>query len=286
MAITEAEFAAAVGRMDVFTRTAPDHELRVVQTLELRGRVAAMTGDGVYDAPDLKPVDGGSAMGIKGTEAAKKAAQMVLTDDDFASVVAEVQDNIRKVIARRMPTNDGEALAVTFAILCGFAMPMRPVQILRINLILAGRLGLVLAFAPPQPGRDALRAGEGLLSPSLIWRIVFVSGHCAVFSLGPFFWAQGQARDPETARTMVVNLLVVPGVFCLFSVRYLRITSFTPTGVKGTGPVLAGDLRLSPAEFRRGRSDPGPGMMSLVILEIEGTFCDIALADPGREMSI
>lgn len=85
---------------------------------------------------------------------------------------------------------------------------------------------------------------------------------------------------------MVVNLLVVPGVFCLFSVRYLRITSFTPTGVKETGPVLAGDLRLSPAEFRRERSDPGPGMMSLVILEIVGKFCDIALADPGREMSI
>lgn len=164
MAIPEADFAAAVGRMDVFTRTAPDHKLRVVQVLQAQRRGAAMTGDRVNDAPDLKPVDGGSAMGIKGTEAAKKAGQMVLTDDDFASVVAavqegrKVQDNIRMVIARRMPTNDGEALAVTFAILCGFAMPMRPVQILRINLILAGMLGLVLAFAPPQPGRDAPRA--------------------------------------------------------------------------------------------------------------------------------
>ncbi|MFT3688408.1 cation-transporting P-type ATPase [Paenirhodobacter sp.] len=257
-ALAEGDFRDAVRRTHVFARTSPEHKLRIVQALQADGLIVAMTGDGVNDAPALKQADVGVAMGIKGTEAAKEAAQMVLMDDNFASIVAAVRegrtvfDNIRKVVGWTLPTNGGEALAVIIAILAGFTMPMSPVQILWINLILAGTLGLVLAFEPPEPGvmnRPPRRADAGLLTPFLVWRIFFVSVLFAALSLGLFFWALGQGRDLETARTMVVNLLVVLEIFYLFAVRYLHMTSFTLTGVKGTGPVLGAIAVVVVAQF-------------------------------------
>lgn len=241
------DFPDAVRRTSVFARTSPEHKLRIVQALQADGRIVAMTGDGVNDAPSLKQADVGISMGVKGTEAAKEASEMVLMDDNFASIVnavhegRTVHDNIRKVVAWTLPTNGGEALTVIMAILLNFAMPMTPVQILWINLILAATIGLVLAFEPPEPGvmkRPPRRADAGLLTPFLVWRIAFVSLLFMAISLAVFFWALRQGRDLETARTMVVNTLVVLEIFYLFNVRYLHMTSFTLTGVKGTGPVL------------------------------------------------
>ena len=172
---------------------------------------------------------------------------MVLMDDNFASIVSAVHegrtvyDNIRKVVAWTLPTNGGEALTVIAAIFCNFAMPMLPVQILWINLILAATLGLVLAFEPSEPGvmaRPPRRAGAGLLTPFMLWRIIFVSVLFAGMSLALFFWVQDQGHDLAYARTMVVNLLVVMEIFYLFNVRYLHISSLTLAGVRGTGPVL------------------------------------------------
>ncbi|MGA0543172.1 cation-transporting P-type ATPase [Neotabrizicola sp. VNH66] len=246
--LSEAQFPTAVAATEVFARTSPEHKLRIVRALQAQGRVVAMTGDGVNDAPALKQADVGVAMGIKGTEASKEAAEMVLMDDNFASIVAAVHegrtvhDNIRKVVGWTIPTNGGEALTVIAAILFNFAMPMTPVQILWINLILAATLGLVLAFEPSEPGvmrRSPRRADAGLLSRFLIWRIVFVSVFFTALALALFFWAQAQGRDLAYARTMVVNLLVVLEIFYLFNVRYLHMTSFTLTGLRGTGPVLA-----------------------------------------------
>jgi magnesium-transporting ATPase (P-type) len=195
---------------------------------------------------------------MKGTEAAKEASQMVLLDDNFASIVSAVHegrtvyDNIRKVVAWTLPTNGGEVLSVIAAILLNFTMPMSAVQILWINLILTVTLGLVLAFEPSEPGvmkRAPRRADAGLLTPFLVWRIAFVSVLFAVFALAVFFYALGRGHDLETARTMVVNTIVVLEIFYLFNVRYLHMTSYTWRGVLGTPAVLLAIGAVVVAQF-------------------------------------
>ena len=246
-AMSDAELQKIVERVSVFARTSPEHKLRIVRALQANGHIVAMTGDGVNDAPSLRQADVGTAMGIKGTEASKEAAEMVLLDDNFASIVNAVSegrtvyDNIRKVISWEIPTNGAETFAVVLAILVGFSLPMSATQILWVNLILASTLGLVLAFEPPEPGvmrRRPRSAKAPLLSPFLLWRVVIVSVLLAAASLGLFFYTLADGRDVETARTMVVNMFVVGEIFYLFNVRYLHMTSFSWQGVLGTPVVL------------------------------------------------
>jgi potassium/sodium efflux P-type ATPase len=234
-------------RTDVFARTSPEHKLRIVRALQARNAVVAMTGDGVNDAPALKQADVGIAMGRKGTEAAKEASEIVLLDDNFASIVAAVHegrtvyDNIRKVIAWTLPTNGGEALTVIIAILVGFTLPMTATQILWINLITTVTLGLVLAFEPPEPGvmrRPPRPAKAPLLSRFLFWRVFLVSVLYGAGALAVFFYALERGLGVDMARTMVVNLIVVFGIFYLFNVRYLHMTSVTLRGALGTPAVL------------------------------------------------
>lgn len=156
--LDDRELCAAARETDVFARTTPLHKLRLVEALQADGFAVAMTGNGVNDAPALKRADIGVAMGGKGTEAAKEAAEMVLADDSFASIVAAVRegrtvyDNLMKVIAWTLPTNSGEALTIIAAIMLGLALPLTPVQILWINMVTAVALGLFLAFEPTEPG--------------------------------------------------------------------------------------------------------------------------------------
>jgi len=245
--VADADLPALAAEASVFARTTPEHKLRIVRALQSRGHTVAMTGDGVNDAPALRQADIGIAMGHKGTEAAKEASQMVLADDNFASIAAAVHegravyDNIRKVIAWTLPTNGGEALAVVLALAFGWVLPMTPVQILWINMVLTVTLGLSLAFEPPEPGvmsRPPRRRDAPLVSPFMLWRICLVSVLFSALVFAVFAWARARGHDLETARTMVVNTFCVLEVFYLFAVRYLHGTSFSLRGLRGTPAVL------------------------------------------------
>lgn len=257
-AIDDAALPAVASGVSVFARTSPEHKLRIVQALQATGAVVAMTGDGVNDAPSLKQADVGVAMGRKGTEAAKEASQMVLADDNFASIVAAVQegrtvyDNLRKMIAWTLPTNGGEALTIIGAILIGHTLPLTAAQILWINMLLTVTLGLVFAFEPAEPDlmrRPPRADSEPMLSPFLVWRVCFVSVLFMVGAFGIFHYAEARGLTIEAARTLVVNTIVVMEIFYLFAVRYMRSTSLTLTGAKGTKPVLVALAIVTAAQF-------------------------------------
>ncbi len=192
--MSDLELAAAVRETNIFARTSPEQKLKLVTALQADDLTVAMTGDGVNDAPALKRADAGVAMGAKGSEAAKEVAELVLTDDNFASIVAAVRegrtvfDNLRKVISWTLPTNAGEAGTIIVALLLGLALPISPVQILWINLITAVTLGLTLAFEPTEPGtmmrKPRLRSAP-LLTGELVWHVVLVGALfvAAVFGL-------------------------------------------------------------------------------------------------------
>ena len=230
-ALGDAGLAAAVAQTDVFARVSPEQKLRLVEALQRDGTVVAMTGDGVNDAPALKRADIGIAMGLRGTEAARQAAQMVLADDDFASIAAAVRegrtvyDNLRKVIVWNLPTDGGEALVIAFAVLFGLALPMTPLQVLWINTITATALGMALAFEPTEPGMmtEAPRDPRlPLLSGFLLWRFAMVSVLIAAASFGIQGWVLAGGGGEAAARTAVVNTIVALEIAYLFVVRHGR----------------------------------------------------------------
>jgi len=230
---------------DVFARASPEHKLRLVMALQADGQVVAMTGDGVNDAPALKRADVGVAMGDKGTEAAREAAEMVLADDNFASIAHAVEegrtvyDNLKKAIAFILPTNGGEALMVIGAILMGATLPITPVQILWINMITAVTLALALAFEAAEPGvmsRPPRPPREALLTGFLIWRIGFVAVVMLLGTSGLFLWERAAGADVETARTVAVNTLVLFEAFYLVSCRQLNAPALGPQLWRGAGP--------------------------------------------------
>jgi magnesium-transporting ATPase (P-type) len=245
--LDDASLGRVVRDATVFARTSPMHKLRLVKALQADDAVTAMTGDGVNDAPALKRADIGVAMGSKGTEAAKEAAELVLADDNFASIVAAVRegrtvyDNLRKVIEWTLPTNGGEASAIIAAIALGLTLPMTAIQILWINLVTAVTLGLTLAFEPTEPGamrRPPRSPREPLLTRRLLWRVGFVSLLFVTGAFGIFFYAIERGFSTELGRTMVVNTIVVMEAFYLFNVRYIHGPSLTWQGVLGTPAVL------------------------------------------------
>ncbi len=256
--MNDAALATAVLATDIFARTSPEHKLRLVMALQSHGMTVAMTGDGVNDAPALKRADAGIAMGMKGSEAAKEAAELVLADDNFASIVAAVRegrtvyDNIKKVISWTLPTNAGEAMTIVVALLFGMTLPITPIQILWINLITAITLGLALAFEPTEANtmrRPPRPRDEPLLSGALAWHIVLVSALflCGVF--GMYTYAIDQGYSVDLARTLALNTLVVMEIFHLFFVRNIYGTSLTWRAVRGTRTVWATVLTVSAAQF-------------------------------------
>ena len=246
--MSEDELRQRVQDVDVYARVNPEHKLRLVKLLQEQGLIVAMTGDGVNDAPALKRADVGTAMGQHGTEAAKEAAEMVLADDNFASIAHAVEegrtvyDNLKKAILFILPTNGGEALIILAAILFGFhQLPLTPVQILWVNMVTAVTLALSLAFEPPEqnvmrrPPRDAR---QPMLTPHLIWRVSFVSIILMGGTFGLFLWEMERGVSIEHARTVAVNTLVMFEIFYLFNSRYITASAFNWAGLTGNRYVL------------------------------------------------
>ncbi len=246
--IDDEALPAATEKAHVFARVAPEQKLRLVQALQRHGHVVAMTGDGVNDAPALRQADIGIAMGRAGTEVAKEAGDMVLTDDDFATIEAAVEegrgvfDNLVKFIVWTLPTNTGEALVILAAILLGSALPILPTQILWINMTTAAALGLMLAFEPKEPGimtrppRDPRRP---LLTGAVVFRTVLVSVLLTAGAWWMFSFERSQGAPMAVSRTAAVNLFVTIEAFYLFSCRSLTRPTWR-TGALTNKPLLVG----------------------------------------------
>ncbi len=221
----------AVIEYDVFARTSPEHKLRLVRALQARKKICAMTGDGVNDAPALKRADVGIAMGIKGTEVTKDAAEMVLADDNFASIANAVEegrtiyDNLRKAILFILPTNGAESFVIMVAVLIGITLPITPVQILWVNMVTAVTLALALSFEPSEQGvmkRPPRDSKAPILGGYFLWRVVFVSLLIGGLTLSLYYWLSDMGYDIDEARTVAVNTLVAGQLFYLFNCRRMH----------------------------------------------------------------
>ena len=294
--LTDAELIARAEDTAVFARVSPEQKLRLVEALQSRGHVVAMTGDGVNDAPALKQSDIGTAMGINGTDVAKEAADMVLTDDNFASIEAAVEegrgvfDNLIKFITWTLPTNLGEGLVILAAIFLGSTLPILPVQILWINMTTAVLLGLMLAFEPKEAGimeRQPRKPTTPILTGDLIRRIIFVGALLLAGAFGLFEWAQGEGMSSEVSRTLAVNVFVVVELFYLFNCRsltrsYFRLPQFSNRWVLGgVAIMIALQLLYTYAPFMNTAFQSAPleawmwlpilalGVVAFLLVEIE-----------------
>lgn len=245
--LSDAELQARLRDTDVIARASPEHKLRLVAALQAQGELVAMTGDGVNDAPALKAADIGVAMGCKGTDAAREASDLVLTDDNFATVARAVRqgrvvfDNIKKSLLFMLPTNLGEAGVILLAVVAGLMLPVTAGQILWVNMVTAVTLALALAFEPAEPGvmqRPPRPPDEPLITRALALRIVFVSLLMVVATFAAFEWTLARGLPIEVARTAAVNALVVSELVYLFNVRRFTAHAFTPDSLRGNAMVL------------------------------------------------
>ncbi|BDA13467.1 carbonate dehydratase [Aeromonas caviae] len=224
----DAELAEVAVGFDIFARTSPEHKLRLVKALQDRGEIVGMTGDGVNDAPALKQADVGIAMGIKGTEVTKEAADMVLTDDNFATIASAVEegrrvyDNLKKTILFIMPTNLAQGLLIVIALLAGNLIPLTPVLILWMNMATSATLSFGLAFEAGERNimhRPPRNPGLHVMDGFAIWRVAFVGTLIAISAFALEAWLQPRGYSPEYIRTVLLQTLVTTQWFYMLNCR-------------------------------------------------------------------
>ena len=236
--MSQDELRAVVRDIDVYARTSPEHKLRIVRALQSQqpAEVVAMTGDGVNDAPSITRADVGVAMGIKGTEATKEAADIVLADDNFATIERAVEegrriyDNIRKSVVFLLPTNGAQALVILVAVLLGLALPLSPVQILWVNLVTAVTLSLTLAAEPAEPGimrRPPRSPRERVLSGRSLVVVVTASVLIGAATLAVYLIERSLAETYASAQTAAVLMLAAGQLAFLLNCRFLSTSALT-----------------------------------------------------------
>jgi prevent-host-death family protein len=273
-AMTQEQLRTRVRDVDVFARTSPEHKIRIVRALQSHGEVVAMTGDGVNDAPALTRADVGIAMGIKGTEATKESAEIVLADDNFATIERAVEegrriyDNIRKSVVFLLPTNGAQSLVILVAVLFGLTLPLAPVQILWVNLVTAVTLSLALAYEPAEPGvmsRPPRRPGGSVLSRESLEHVIVASLLIGGATLGVFAIERARGTDTDVAQTTAVTMLALGQLAYLFNCRFLGESSLTPRVLRGnrvvwiaTGALLVLQLVFTYVPFMNSWFDSAP----------------------------
>lgn len=231
--MNDGDLAGAIEDGVVFARVAPAQKLQLVEALQSRGEIVAMTGDGVNDAPALKQADIGIAMGKGGTEVARESADMLLTDDNFASIEAAVEEgrtvyqNLRKAIAFLLPVNGGESMTILISALLARDLPILSLQVLWLNMINSISMTVPLAFEPKSKGimqQPPNNPHEPLLNRKLLMRILAVSIFNWILIFGMFEWAKSTTGDITVARTMAIQALVAARIIYLLSISQLGMS--------------------------------------------------------------
>jgi Ca2+-transporting ATPase len=239
--LPEDQLESVVESVDVYARISPAHKLRIVSALQKKGHVVAMTGDGVNDAPALKRADIGVAMGITGTNVSKEASDMILTDDNFTSIIAAVEEgrgifeNIRKYLVYLLSGNIGTVLAMVVALMAELPLPLTAVQILFINFIMDGLIAIALGLEPPEAGfmrKPPRRKDEEILHRSALGYILGVSALIATVTFGVFFWILEAGYSTTEAMTIFFVTLIFARLFnglnCRsFDTSVFRLGAFT-----------------------------------------------------------
>ena len=251
--LSQRQLEDVVAGVDVFARTSPEHKIRIVRALQAHGEVVAMTGDGVNDAPAVTRADVGIAMGVKGTEATRDAADIVLADDDFATIRSAIRegrriyDNLRKSVVFLLPTNGAQSLVVLVAVAFGLVLPLTPVQVLWVNMITAVCLSLALAYEPAEPDvmrRPPRTPGGPIIARGELGFVLIVSVLIGGATLLAFGAALTVTADLDHARTVAVLTLVLAQLAYLFNCRFITRSSVTPAVLRGNPAIWWSALAL------------------------------------------